>query len=63
MGDKEERTEVVYTFTREKLEEFKDMTPSQKLLWLEETNLFISRTLGFSQRSIMDERFKDLPMF
>ena len=61
MDNKKKHPEVIYTFTKEKLEEFKDMTPRQKLLWLEETNLFISRTLGFSKRSMTDERFKDLP--
>ena len=51
---------IVYTFTREKLEEFRDMPVRQRLQWLEEANLFINRTIGFKMRSLSDSRFEGL---
>ena len=51
---------IVYTFTREKLEEFRDMSVRQRLQWLEEANLFINRTIGFKKRSLSDSRFEGL---
>lgn len=53
-------TEIIYTFSREKIEEFKDMSAAQKLKWLEEANLFINKTIGFEKRSLTDNRFKDV---
>ena len=58
--DREENVSIVYTFTKEKLEEFKDMSVSQRLQWLEETNLFINKTIGFKKRAITDPRFEGL---
>ncbi len=54
------RDNVVYTFSKEKLEECSRMTIRQRLLWLEETNVFINKILGFKKRSEFDERFKVL---
>lgn len=58
--DRKENVSIVYTFSKEKLEEFKDMSASQRLQWLEETNLFINKTIGFKKRSITDQRFEGL---
>ncbi len=58
--DSKEHVSIVYTFTKEKLEEFKDMTVQQRLQWLEETNLFINKTIGFKKRAITDARFEGL---
>ena len=58
--DREENVSIVYTFTKEKLEEFKDMSVSQRLQWLEETNLFINKTIGFKKRAITDPRFEGM---
>lgn len=52
--------DIVYTFTKEKLEEFKDMTVQQRLQWLEDTNLFINKTIGFKKRAITDSRFEGM---
>ena len=53
--------EIVYTFTPEKLDEFKDMSVRQLLHWLEEANAFINKAIGFEKRALTDERFKDFP--
>lgn len=58
--DSKEHVDIVYTFTKEKLEEFKDMSVRQRLQWLEETNLFINKTIGFKKRAITDARFEGL---
>lgn len=58
--DKQEHIDIVYTFTKEKLEEFKEMTIRQRLQWLEEANLFINKTIGFKKRAITDARFEGL---
>lgn len=55
-----QHTEIVYTFEKEKLDEFKDMSAKQKLQWLEEANLFINKTIGFEKRALTDKRFKDI---
>lgn len=60
MGEDRKHVDIVYTFTKEKLEEFKDMTVRQRLQWLEETNLFINKTIGFKKRAITDSRFEGL---
>lgn len=60
MGEDRKHVDIVYTFTKEKLEEFKDMTVRQRLQWLEETNLFINKTIGFKKRAITDARFEGL---
>lgn len=58
--DNKEHIDIVYTFTKEKLEEFKDMSVQQRLQWLEEANLFINKTIGFKKRAITDARFEGL---
>ena len=58
--DKKKHIEIVYTFTKEKLEEFKDMSVRQRLQWLEEAKLFINKTIGFKKRAITDARFEGL---
>lgn len=60
MGEDSKHVDIVYTFTKEKLEEFKDMTVQQRLQWLEETNLFINKTIGFKKRAITDARFEGM---
>jgi len=50
----------VYTFTKEKLEEFRDMPVRQRLQWLEEANLFINKTIGFKKRALSDSRFEGI---
>lgn len=62
MGEdsKHKHVNIVYTFTKEKLEECKDMTVQQRLQWLEETNLFINKTIGFKKRAITDARFEGM---
>lgn len=52
--------EIVYTFSKDKLAEFKDVTAKQKLRWLEEANLFINKTIGLKKRALTDKRFEDL---
>jgi len=51
---------IVYTFTKEKLEEFRDMPVRQRLQWLEEANLFINKTIGFKKRALSDSRFEGI---
>lgn len=58
--DNTEHIDIVYTFTKEKLEEFKDMSVQQRLQWLEDANLFINKTIGFKKRAITDARFEGL---
>ena len=51
---------IVYTFTKEKLDEFRDMPVRLRLQWLEEANSFINRTIGFKKRALSDSRFEGL---
>lgn len=61
MDDKSEKhIEIVYTFSKEKLEEFSGMSVRQRLQWLEEANLFINRTIGLKKRALTDARFDGL---
>jgi len=61
MDKKNKKTiSIVYTFSKEKLEECRNMSVSQKLRWLEEANLFINRTIGFKKRALTDKRFEGL---
>jgi len=59
-ADRKEHISIVYTFTKEKLDEFRDMTVRQRLQWLEEANLFINKTIGFKKRALTDVRFEGL---
>ena len=52
--------EIIYTFPKDKLDEFKDMSVRQRLMWLEEANLFINKTIGFKKRAITDTRFEGI---
>ena len=40
---------IVQFYSREKLDEFAEMTVEARLLWLEETNQFINTVLGFEK--------------
>ena len=52
--------EFVYVFSEEKLDEFRDMSVRQRLLWLEEANAFINKAIGFEKRALFDKRFEGL---
>ena len=52
--------DIVYTFSKEKLEEFMEMSIRQRLQWLEEANIFINRTIGFKKRALTDARFEGM---
>ncbi len=52
--------DIVYTFSKEKLDESKSMPVRQRLQWLEGTNLFINRTIGFKKRALTDARFEGI---
>lgn len=52
---------VVQLYSREKLEEFREMTLEARLRWLEEANAFVNSVLGFERRAQSDERFRDFP--
>ncbi len=51
---------IVYTFSKEKLDEFREMSVRQRLEWLEEANSFINRTIGFKKRALSDARFEGM---
>ena len=51
---------LIYVFSKEKIEEFKDTPLRARLQWLEEANLFINKALGLKKRAQFDERFKGL---
>lgn len=51
---------IVYTFSKEKLEEFRGMSVRQRLRWLEEANRFINRSIGFKKRALTDARFEGM---
>lgn len=51
---------IVYTFSKEKLDEFREMSVRQRLEWLEEANRFINRTIGFKKRALSDARFEGM---
>lgn len=57
---KKEHIDIVYTFSKEKLDEFRCMSVRQRLQWLEEANLFINRTIGFKKRALTDARFEGI---
>ena len=52
--------DIVYTFSKEKLDEFRYMSVRQRLQWLEEANLFINKTIGFKKRALTDARFEGI---
>ena len=57
---KKEYIDIVYTFSKEKLDEFRYMSVRQRLQWLEEANLFINKTIGFKKRALTDARFEGI---
>lgn len=50
----------LHIFSKEKLEEFRDMPIRARLRWLEEANAFATKVLGFEKRALSDERFVGL---
>lgn len=54
------KDDLIYVFSEEKLDEFKDTPLRARLLWLEEANLFINKAIGLKKRAQFDERFKGL---
>jgi hypothetical protein len=59
--DSHETIKVLYLFSDDKLQEFRDLPLESRFRWLEEANGFINAFLGFNKRAITDPRFKDLP--
>jgi hypothetical protein len=51
----------LHLFSKEKLDEFREMTLEARLGWLEEANAFITLVHGLDKRGEWDERFRDLP--
>ena len=52
---------VLQLYSREKLDEFREMTLEARLRWLEEANALANAVLGPERRALTDERFADLP--
>lgn len=52
---------VLHLYSREKLDEFREMTLEARLLWLEEANALVNTVLGPERRALTDERFANLP--
>ena len=48
-------------YSREKLDEFREMSLEARLRWLEEANVFVNTVLGPERRARTDERFDGLP--
>ena len=51
-------TRPLQLFSKEKLEEFKDMSLKARLIWLEEANSLAMKALGLKRRAALDDRFK-----
>lgn len=45
-------------FSQEKLEEFQDMSPKARLVWLEEANNLAMKVLGLKKLASVDDRFQ-----
>ncbi len=56
--NKKKPDNFVYSFSDEKLNEFKHMPLRARLQWLVEANIFINKAIGFKKRAFFDERFK-----
>ncbi len=54
-------TRPLQLYSKEKLDEFREMTLEARLRWLEEANAFITLVHGLKKRGEMDERFRDFP--
>ncbi len=59
---KKSESRPVQLFSKEKIDEFREMTLEARLRWLEEANAFIILVHGLKKRGEMDERFRDLPV-
>jgi hypothetical protein len=59
-GNRKKDANFVYVFTEEKLDECRHMSIQQRLLWLEEANGFINKTIGIKKRALFDKRFEGL---
>ncbi len=55
--DRQSGNALICYFSKEKLEEFKDMPLRSRLQWLEDANTFINKVLGFEGRAVYDERY------
>lgn len=58
---KQTKTRPLHIFSKEKNDEFREMTLEARLRWLEEANAFVALVHGPKKRGEMDERFRDLP--
>jgi len=54
-------TRPLQLYSKEKLDEFREMTLEARLRWLEEANAFITLVHGLKKRGEIDERFRGLP--
>lgn len=52
--------DLIYVFSKEKIDDFKDTPLRARLQWLEEANLFINKAIGLKKRAEYDKRFKGL---
>lgn len=52
---------VLHLFSREKLNEFREMALEVRLRWLEEADALVNAVRGPERRAETDERFADLP--
>jgi len=59
---KETETRPLHIYSKEKIDEFREMTLEARLLWLEEANTLITLVHGPKKRGEMDKRFRDLPV-
>ena len=57
MAERASRRAVQF-YSREKLEEFREMTVEARLGWLEEANALVNSVLGYRRRAETDERFE-----
>ncbi len=55
-------TRPLQLFSREKLEEFRDMSLKARLVWLEEANSLAMKVLGLKKLAVLDNRFQ-LPVY
>lgn len=54
------KDDVLFVYSEEKIDEFKDMPLRARLQWLEEANMFVNKAVGIKRRALFDERFKGL---
>lgn len=51
-------TRPLQLFSLEKLEEFRDMSPKARLVWLGEANCLAMKVLGLKRLAELDDRFQ-----